>query len=110
MPYYYGGEDWRRHWETGRPRAEGVFGYLFGDNTRRATVGVTNWVGQARTSLIYAAALAVQNLLLLRTWWYGTSAREMLPAEHRRELEQDPLLWPWDDLAALLPDLLGRVS
>lgn len=110
MPYYFGGDEWRAYWSAGRPRAEGEFGYLFGSNGLDAGVGVTNWVGQARTGLVYACALAVQNLDLLRAWWVTTTARDTMPEPYRSALEADPLLWPTERQAALLPQLLAGVA
>lgn len=109
-PYYYGSPEWRLLWEAGRPRAEAIFGTLFSENGQRATVGITKWAGQARVSIVYAAALAVQNLFLLRTWWEEQAVRDALPSDVRARLESEPLLWPTEALSALLPELLHLPS
>jgi hypothetical protein len=98
MPFYYGGDEWHRYWSAGRPAAEGLFGCLFGDNVQDADVGVTNWVGQARTALVYAAALAVVNVQMLRLWFADPAIRAALPEPVVRQLECDPLLLPLDEL------------
>ena len=110
MPFYYGGDTWRTYWSAGRTRAEEDFGLLFGDNAQHATVGLTNWVGQARTGLIYALDLALGNLHVVRKWWTTPGVPELLPDTYVRQLEADPLLWPQERLVALLPTILDHYA
>lgn len=105
MPVYPGGEEWYSYLDPGRPAAEAVFARLFGETATGLGPGYTHLAGQARTSLVYTFALVVQNVRSLRAWWQDTATRSLLPPDLRRALEQDPLLWPNDRLAAELPEL-----
>jgi hypothetical protein len=80
---------------------------MFSENGEHALVGLTNWTGQVRTAWAYSTVLGVQNVKLLRTWWFKPHVRERLPAHARAELENDPLLWPMDQLRELYKQRFG---